>query len=261
MDIQQKSIYTVSLCPICNGEGWEIYTDENGYLCQRPCKCGALEAKERKHKLEFANIPKAFEGIRLSNFRTDIYRKEESYKVVETNLKIINWWLDNYETMKETGRGLYLYSKMPGSGKTRMAVSIANELICERRVNVKFATSVRILEEIRASWDKEYGVTEHQLLDDFANAEVLIIDDFGLETVKDWMIEKQYQIINARYIENKITIYTSNLNLDALEYGDRIINRIKEKSYLLAFPNESVRNFIADQNMASLKSVIEGTAS
>ena len=84
-----------------------------------------------------------------------------------------------------------------------------------------------------------------------------MIDDFGLEAVKDWIVEKLYQIINARYIDNKITIYTSNSNPDALEYGDRIINRIKEKSYILAFPNESVRNYIAEQNMADLKSVIE----
>lgn len=231
--------------------------DENGCWWSRPCSCGAYEAEWQKRKLAFANIPKTFEGIRLSNFKTDIYRKEESKKVIDTNLKIINWWLDNYGTMKESGRGLYFYSKAVGSGKTRMAVSIANELILEHGMNVKFATSVRIIEEIRASWDKEYGVSEHQLLNDLAVADVLVIDDFGLEAVKDWIVEKLYQIINARYIDNKITIYTSNSNPDALEYGDRIINRIKEKSYILAFPNESVRNYIAEQNMADLKSVIE----
>ena len=260
MNDRRKSICTDSLCPICKGTGWKTYQDAKGCWWSAKCSCGALDAASRKNKLEFATIPKAFEGVRLSNFRTDIYRKAESRNVIGTNLKVVKWWLDNFETMKENGRGLYLYSREKGNGKTRMAASIANELVLEHGVNVKFATSVRIIEEIKASWDEEYEITEHQLMKDFTDADVLVIDDFGIETVKDWIIEKLYRIINSRYIEKKITIFTSNTNLDALEYGDQIINRIKERCYTLAFPNESIRNYIAEQNMNELKLAIERMA-
>ena len=99
-------------------------------------------------------------------------------------------------------------------------------------------------------------MTEHQLLDDLSKAEVLIIDDFGIEKVKDWIEEKLYHIINARYINRLITIFTSNLPIERLDYDDRITNRIKEKCFPLVFPNESVRDYIAEENFSRLKEIM-----
>ena len=79
-------------------------------------------------------------------------------------------------------------------------VVVSQAIIYNKGLSVKFATSVQILNEIKASWNQEDGMTEHQLLDDLSKAEVLIIDDFGIEKVKDWIEEKLYHIINARYI-------------------------------------------------------------
>ena len=56
-----------------------------------------------------------------------------------------------------------------------------------------------------------------------------------------------YQIINERYINQKVTIYTSNDPLDKLSYDDLITNRIKERTYQIAFPEESVRDHIAER--------------
>jgi hypothetical protein len=55
-----------------------------------------------------------------------------------------------------------------------------------------------------------------------------------------------------------ITIFTSNLAMDDLGYDDRIINRIKEKNFPLTFPNESVREYIAEDNLNMLKAVMAG---
>lgn len=102
--------------------------------------------------------------------------------------------VEDYRLWNTEGMGLYFYSNCKGSEKTRMVTSIANELIYEQNMSVKFATSVQIINEIKASWDKEEGMSEHQLLDDLAKAEVLITDDFGMETVRDWIAEKIYQM-------------------------------------------------------------------
>ena len=99
-------------------------------------------------------------------------------------------------------------------------------------------------------------MSEHQLLEDLSKAEVLIIDDFGIEKVKDWIEEKLYHVINARYINRLITIFTSNLPIEDLEYDERITNRIKEKCFPLAFPDESIRDYIADDNFNRLKTVM-----
>ena len=254
--LKQKKTSMESKCPICNGSGWVPYTDSNGYEYAKECECGIIKKRVMASKLSFANIPDAFKDVRLSNFRKDIYRSDESAKIIDVDCRAVDWWISQIARMKSEGMGLYFYSNCKGSGKTRMVTSIANELIYEQNMSVKFATSVQIINEIKASWDKEEGMSEHQLLDDLAKAEVLIIDDFGMETVRDWIAEKIYQIVNQRYINKMITIFTSNLSIDELAYDDRITNRIRERSYMLAFPNESIRNYISERNMAELKAAI-----
>ena len=253
--LRMRSTSTDCDCPKCKGSGWEII-EENGNSYARECSCGIRKREVLGRKLKFANIPDAFGDVRIEKFRRDIYRREDSLKIIEKDLKAIGWWLENITEMQDQGMGLYLYSGTKGSGKTRMAVSIANEFIYDKGLSVKFATSVQILNEIKASWNQEDGMTEHQLLDDLSKAEVLIIDDFGIEKVKDWIEEKLYHIINARYINRLITIFTSNLPIEGLDYDDRITNRIKEKCFPLVFPNESVRDYIAEVNFSRLKEIM-----
>lgn len=252
---KMRSTFTDYRCPICNGSGWAFY-ERDGFSFARECECGIRKKEILHRKLEFANIPEAFSDVRLDNFRCDVYRRDDSRLIIDKDCKAIRWWLGEIDTMREQGMGLYLYSSTKGSGKTRMAASIANELILSQGMSVKFATSVQILNEIKASWNKEDGVTEHQLLEDLSKTEILVIDDFGIERIKDWIEEKLYHIINARYINRRITIFTSNMPIDRLEYDDRITNRIKERSYPLVFPGESVRDYIAEENLRRLKAAM-----
>ncbi len=210
-----------------------------------------------------------------------------------------------FEDAKRNGMGLYLYSKAKGSGKTRMAASLANEIMEKHDTGVKFATSLNILAEIRRTFDNNSQYTESQLLDalvmaevliidDFGTekatawvslnilaeirrtfdnnsqytesqlldalvmAEVLIIDDFGTEKATAWVRDKFYQIINSRYVEKKITIFTSNEPINGLDYDDRITNRIKECCYQIDFPEESVREHIYEENMRDIIERIGG---
>lgn len=209
-------------------------------------------------RLSFANIPESFKGVRISNFYETVYNGANSQNKIHTAVKAIKYWLNDFEAMHGRGMGLYLYSETKGSGKTRMAVSIANELIYEKHIQVKFATSLQILNEIKASWDKQdREYSESKLLDFLCTSEILIIDDFGIEQAKDWVGERFYQIINSRYVDKKITIFTSNSRLDLLKYDDRITNRIKERTFQIPFPEESVRDIIARQNMFELANGIK----
>lgn len=245
-------------CPICQDTGWEFVEDGGQGTCIE-CKCGIRQKQIMDNRLSFANIPDSFKDVRMGNFGEAIYKNIDSQNKIHTAVKYVNYWLNNFETMKERGMGLYMYSETKGSGKTRMAVSIANELIYKEKIQVKFATSLQILNEIKASWDnKDREYSESKLLDFLFTAEILIIDDFGTEQAKDWIGEKFYQIINSRYVDKKITIFTSNARIDLLKYDDRITNRIKERTFQIPFPEESVRDIIARQNMKELANGIKG---
>lgn len=238
---------TISVCPKCKGKGIEWY-EKDGLEYARDCDCGIVEQRKLATKLNFADIPKAFEGVRLNNFDSSIYQSDQGKKRIRIVMNTAKYWLDNLEKMKQEGIGLYINSGTKGSGKTRLAVSIANELIYEHRMSVKFATSMKIINEIKATWESDSEYTESELLNQLSRAQVLIIDDFGTEQAKPWINEKFYSVINERYINKKLTIFTSNYALPDLQCDERITNRIEEMTLPVVFPEESVRVLIANKN-------------
>ena len=199
-------------------------------------------------RLSFANIPDTFKDKELKTLKTSVYATTEGKQKFLTACNIVKRYIDNFDDMLEAGMGLYIVSRTKGSGKTRMAASIANELVKKHKKQVKFAVSTRILDEIRSTWKKDSEYAESRLIDQLCLADVLIIDDFGVERISPWVQEKFYNIINERYIHKKVTIYTSNVPIEELNYEDRITSRIKEVSYLMEFPEESVRDLIAKQH-------------
>ena len=231
---------TTTVCSKCNGTGW-VFVNDNTV---RECDCGLLERQRQESKLRFAAIPETYKNVTLRDIKTSCYTKPESKSLIKATAELVKWYLDNLDENVTAGKGIYLWSDTKGSGKTMMATAIANELINKYRRYVKFATSLDILDEIKATFGNKED-NESRLLYDLSTSEFLIIDDFGTERVTDWVGEKFYQIVNGRYINKKVTIFTSNHDLKTLNYDDRITSRIRERSYLVHFPEESVREFKA----------------
>lgn len=214
------------------------------FLCQEPCKT-LDQARKRAMEIgreNFGSIHKECYGL---FFKRTVY-VVLWWKWIEK--EAVHYWMENISDMQKQGIGLYFYSSTKGSGKTRMVCSLANELIEKHQKQVKFSTSMKILDEIKSTWGKRYSPdkTEEQLIDELARADILIIDDFGTETEKDWVNEKYYEIIDGRYTSRKITIFTSNYCISRLNYDERITNRILERSLEIPFPEESVREHIAE---------------
>lgn len=235
------------MCPVCKGSEW-ILTEKDGIETAVPCKC--RERAIMLRRLRFADIPEAFREMELKTFRMDVYREPDSKKKVADACRIIKAYLGDFGNQREQGMGLFIWSRTKGSGKTRIAAGIANELM--KSYAVKFAVSLTILQEIKNTWRRDAEYSESRLLDALSTTDVLIIDDFGVERPADWINDKLYQIVNERYINRKVTIFTSNESLDSLQYDDRITNRIKERTYQIAFPEESVRDHIAEKHQEDM---------
>ncbi len=234
-------------CPICHGEEWVYERDEHGVEYATPCKC--RERKVMDRRLRFAELPDSLKTIRLNTFNLRRYTRDESREIAAVACRGVKFYLENLDAMIEKGMGLYLWSEEKGSGKTRMAASIANALMLEHGIQVKFATSLNILQEIKNTWGQDGNKQqEGYLLDALQTVKVLVIDDFGTEEAKDWIREKFYQIINERYLNKLPTILTSNFPLDGLNYDRRITNRLQENTFQIHFPEESVREAIAKEN-------------
>lgn len=239
-----------SECPICGGNEWIISEDKEGRIQAKPCKC--QEYNRMSRRLRFAEIPDSFKNNQMENFKLGVYKTIEGRNTASRACKQIKTYMDEFDTAKINGLGLYLFSRTKGSGKTRMAASIANKLV--QSYPVKFAVSGEILNEIKRTYDKASEVSESKLLDDLVDTEILFIDDFGMDTASPWVNDKFYHIINERYINKKVTFFTSNLPVEQLKYDDRISNRVQGMTYQIPFPEESVRRQEAlDRNQQLMK--------
>jgi len=149
-----------------------------------------------------SGIGKRFKNRTFENFKVDS-ENQEAYR----NSKL---YAENFHKFKEAGEGLY-FSGNNGTGKTHLAVAIALYLI-KKGIPVICMTSIKLLQEIRRTYDRDRNVSEYELLKAYKEVDLLVIDDLGQENVTDWSLMMLYDIINDRYENCLPVIITTNLN-------------------------------------------------
>lgn len=245
------------ICPKCNNtglkrriyneDGKEVFGDDaeqpGTYDYFEPCSC----IKEGlnliiKNNRKFASVPGLYADATFDNFRTDIYSSVNSRQLATCAKNDSIRYVMNFEKMEPYGLGLYIFSKARGSGKSRLASTISNELI-KYGIRNKYASASQILSEIQKTWSDK-NVPEEKIIRNYIEPKVLIIDDFGARSGQNWMDEKFFMIIDARYQEKKVTIFTSNYEISSLPFKDmRIIDRISDvdRFYPIRMPDETLR--------------------
>ena len=128
-----------------------------------------------------------------------------------------------------------------------LACCILNELANRHAVNIKFVNVLDLLEMTQKSYEGDREEIER-----IKNAAVLCLDDIGVQMKKEWVDTVLYRLINDRYSNQKITIYTSNVLPDALKINDRIIDRIASRAYIITLPEVNVRRTKAEADMKKL---------
>lgn len=110
------------------------------------------------------------------------------------------------------GRNLLLLGAV-GVGKSHAAVAAVRPAHFDRGADVRFLPVVELLDLLRP------GGPDGALYD-LADVDVLVVDDLGTERSTDWTDERLYAVINRRWLEERPTVATTNL--DAKELRDAI---------------------------------------
>jgi len=63
---------------------------------------------------------------------------------------------------------------------------------------------------IRSTYDPIVRTTESEILRPVMEADLLVLDDLGAEKTSEWVGETLNLIVNTRYNERRLTIFTSN---------------------------------------------------
>jgi len=160
---------------------------------------------EERRQLGWArSIPSRFVWATLADFTDQLPEVRDS----------LHDWSEN-----PAGRNLVLLGPV-GTGKTHAAVA-AVRAAHDRGADVAFAPVVELLDELRP------GGPEHALAE-YAHADVLVLDDLGSERPTEWTGERLYALINRRWLEERPTVATTNLDPDPLReaVGDRVFSRL-----------------------------------
>ena len=96
-----------------------------------------------------------------------------------------------------------------GVGKTHLAVAILKGLVA-KGVPCLFYEFGSLLKQIQDSYNPISQTSEMRILSPVYQAEVLVLDELGATVPTDWVRDTMYQIINNRYNEKKLTIFTTN---------------------------------------------------
>lgn len=222
-----------------------IVEDENGYEYYIPeTKVSADETKFRKAR---AGMPFEFMDLSGNDFDWNWYGEEG-----EGEKSTVNKYILNYETFKDKGVGLYIFSKAKGSGKTMLSCCILNELARRYIGSVKFINTLDFLELTK----KGFNYDAHDV-EALYECSVLVLDDIGIQLSKEWVDTVFYRLINDRYNRGKITIYTSNMAITDLKMDDRIIDRIEATSLEVHIPEVPVRSKVRSKEKDELLKEIE----
>lgn len=200
---------------------------------------GDMEITSSEYRKSRSMIPQIYTDAAMEKFDWNIYGCDTGFQ-----REIVNTFIERFEELKKASVGLYIYSKTKGSGKTFLACCIANEIMKRHDISVKFISVPEFLELKKKSYSDS---TEKENLEAIKNASLLILDDIGAETKKDWADAELFDLIDYRYGKRLLTLFTSNLSVEKLELNARTIDRIYDMAQTINLPEVPVRKTMADK--------------
>ncbi len=260
-------------CERCNGSGMYIfqqraseYAKKNGkdhiygerdpliWVGTKCPYCNGGFANNVSIARKDADIPTAFYNKRLTDFDWDIY-VDDTGKIVDTKSQKegIESFVKQFEVWEGKNMGLYIFSSTKGSGKTFLASCICNELMNNRAIRTRFVNASQLI-DISQSGDKSsYDEHKRNPMKLVHECKFLVIDDLGQKnTGGEWLEDILYKLLDYRMLNKRMTIITSNLQIQELPFNERIIDRINKLCMPFHLPEVCVRSKEIGENRRSL---------
>lgn len=224
-------------CPVCGGTGWELFWRPEelygGEMTEFARKCPRCSGKLRNE--DFTRVPPEFRDADLGKFNFEAYSSANMEKIKKLAMSIVN----DFKKWEAAGKGLYLWSKTPGSGKTFLSCCIAKSIMIKYDLQMRFTTAPDYISAVGDSYKRERGEQDESEV--FRNCKILIMDDIGAQQGKEWQQQELFKIINKRLSDGNITFYTANMPPEKLNLEDRAIDRIIKTCVVIQMPEESIR--------------------
>lgn len=236
-------------CGVC-GQRKEMLLEAEGFpsrIVPVICKC-ELDRIDRERVQEAARkAAERIDNLRKLGLSDPLY---EAYSFAHDDRRdekasdVARRYAAGFQDFLRNNIGLMFYGEV-GVGKSFLAGCIANALI-DKGIFALMST----IQGLVAEAGKKYGENRDAVIRYVQDADLLILDDFGVERDTEYMAEQCYEIINARYKAQKPLIVTTNLSPAAMARENelskrRIYERVMEMCQTVRVEGSSRRMGIA----------------
>ncbi|WP_206154635.1 ATP-binding protein [Clostridium beijerinckii] len=206
-------------CNLCKDTGYIITPQPDRQPIMTPCKCSENDKVRRLWQnsgINSDNIGKSF-----SNFdEWSTKSKEMKYKAKE--------YYKAFNAIRTDRRNSILLCGNPGSGKTHIALALANNFL-KKNIRVVYMPYRDIVTSLKQNMiDEEYY---KKTLSKYQTCEVLLLDDLYKGKVNETDINIMFELINYRYLNHLPLIVSTEFTVEKLlSFDEAIGSRIYEMS-------------------------------
>lgn len=217
-DFQETVIcgaFTLRGCPECRAELAAKRDAEDAR------EAAETERRRLQSRIAASSIPPRFLSCSLDTFETRTPEQQDAKLFARC-------YAEAFGEVLEAGR-CAIFVGAPGTGKTHLACAIALKVI-EAGYSAKYATTMRVLRSVRDTWRPNAERSTNEVLAELVNPDLLILDEVGVQSGKEWDCQLIFDIINSRYERVLPTILASNFGHDRVRefIGDRAFDRLRE---------------------------------
>ena len=209
-------------CPRCENTGWELVKEDGKEFVRR---CACAEGKRRENLLEKAGVPARYRTCSLDGF--ELWNADDP--TLNRALKKVRTLVDEWP---QIDKGLLLMGPV-GTRKTHLAVAALQELVIGKGVRARFQDFTSLVLEIQMTFDKPGS--QRELMKPLVDAQLLVLDELGAGKVTPWVMDLLYYLVNSRYVQGRVTIFTTNYSDFAGSsqetLGDRVSARIRSRLF------------------------------
>lgn len=194
----------LSNCPN-HQPGYALAKNEQGFYLKRCNQKVADDLKNSQHELiHTLYMPQSIKEANLADF---VPNSPERIKALKLATDFIASYLEG-----KFSKGLLLTGNF-GTGKTYLLGAIASEL-AKRNIKSLLIYFPDLIRELKSSMGTERF---EGIINNLKEIDVLMIDDFGSETMTNWLRDEILgPILNYRLAEGKTLFISSNLTLEQI---------------------------------------------
>lgn len=188
-------------CTVCNDTGWKTI-EVHGVSRVSRCDCWRRAASERA--AGSARIPPRYRRCDLENFQDlndSLFLARRVAQRFAAAFPIVD-------------KGL-LFVGRPGVGKTHLAIGCLKLIMQRTGARGLFFDTRELLRKLRETYDPVVQATEASVLRPVLDAELLVLDDLGAEKTSEWVEETLNLVVNTRYNQRRLTVFTTNYPIKA----------------------------------------------